>query len=383
MPKAKYKKRPDGRFETKIDTGKDENGKRQRVTLYGRTIEELDTKIRDLKNDLDNNTYIRDKRITFGNYAADFIETKKLTARFRTVEMYESIIKNYSGRISKRKLNEISRQDLQQIINEAAAKPRTCQKIAVVFGSIFKQAEIDSLIVKNPMVGIKVPAYHPEEKRPLTDNEKTLLDETEFTQKQKVFLTVIQNYGLRKEEALALRADSFDWISDEMKINRACVFKHSRPTEEPTKNHETRTLKLFPDDSALIRDYISGLDLSQDPHIFKNADGQWITAIGFRRMWESIIKRLNETAEELNIAKPENLTCHVFRHNFATDCYYAGIPILETRQLTGHKSLNVLTQIYTHLDQRKRDPRETLLLYREKQKTEREKLQEEKRKSVS
>ena len=46
--------------------------------------------------------------------------------------------------------------------------------------------------------------------------------------------------------------------------------------------------------------------------------------------------------------------------------------MLETRKLTGHKSMTVLTQIYTHLDEKKRDPRDTLLAYRMEQKLKRE-----------
>ena len=374
MPKAKYKKRADGRYCTHVDLGKNDDGTRNRVTVYGRTIEEIDNKIRDLKNSVENKTYVSKKDVTFQQYADQFIETKKLTSRYRTVEMYESIIRNHADSIARMKINDINRQDVQQIINANASKPRTCQKIRVCFGAIFKQAVIDNLVAKNPMVGIQTPAYVASEKRPLTDDEKALLDVTEFTPKQKTFLTLIQNYGLRKEEALALRDDSFNWKTNEMKINRACVFKNSRPTEEPTKNHETRTLKLFPSDADLIRSFIETGDFTEDPHLFKNQDGRWISAIGFRRMWENIINRMNEQADEMSIPRPQNLTCHVFRHNFATDCYYAGIPILETKRLTGHKSLTVLTQIYTHLDEKKRDPRDMLLAYRALQKQERDKI---------
>ena len=101
MPKAKYKKRADGRYCTHVDLGKREDGTRNRVTVYGRTIEEIDNKIRELKNSIDDKTYVSNKNsVTFGQYADQFIETKRATVSFRTVEMYESIIRNYSGNIS-------------------------------------------------------------------------------------------------------------------------------------------------------------------------------------------------------------------------------------------------------------------------------------------
>lgn len=373
MPKAKYKKRSDGRYCTHVDLGKREDGKRDRVTVYGRTIEELDNKIAELKHSVRTNTYIRSTGITFEEYSQQFLKTKRLMVEPRTVEMYESILNNYSASIASMKLTDIKRNDLQEIINENVSKGRTCQKIKVCFGAIFKQALIDNLIATNPCTGLQIPLYQAPEKRPLTDDEKTLLDETEFSDKQKVFLIIGQNYGLRKEEILALRKDSFNFKTNEMKVNHAAVFLHSRPTERSTKNHESRTLKLFPDDADTIKAFIETMDFSEEPHIFRNNDGRWITLIGFRRMWENIIARMNRKADELDLPHPQNLTCHTLRHNFATDCYYAGLPMLETRKLTGHKSLTVLTQIYTHLDEKKRDPRDTLLAYRMEQKQKREK----------
>lgn len=372
MPKAKYKKRKDGRYYANIDTGRDESGKRIRVSVYGRTAEEIESKIAELRHSVKTNTYVRQKSITFKQYSDKFVETKRLVVEPRTVEMYESILNNYASSINSMKLIEIQRADLQEIINENVTKGRTCQKIKVCFGAIFKQAMIDNLIVKNPCIGLQIPHYQAPEKRPLTDDEKTLLEETEFTDKQKVFLIIGQNYGLRKEEILALRKDSFNFKTNEMKVNHAAVFIHSRPTERPTKNHESRTLKLFPDDAETIKAFIDTLEFSEEQHIFRNNDGRWITLIGFRRMWENIIARMNRKADELGIPHPQNLTCHTLRHNFATDCYYAGLPMLETRKLTGHKSMTVLTQIYTHLDEKKRDPRDTLLAYRMEQKLKRE-----------
>lgn len=369
MPKAKYKKRKDGRYQTYVEIGRDENGKRVREAVYGRTIQELEDNITSIKLRIKNKTYISKKnQITFKKYADSFIETKALMSEPRTVEMYEYIVRVYSESIENMNLEDVSRMDLQEIINANSSKKRTCQKIKTVFNVIFEQAAIDGLIPSNPCTRLMTPYYKAPEKRTLTDDEKTLLEETEFTPRERVFIVVILNYGLRKEEALALRDKSFNWKTLEMTINHACVFKNSRPELRDTKNHETRVMKLFPDDADLITEFMSDMDFSDNPFLFRNRDGRWITAIGYRRMWESIMKKLNAKAEELNIPKPEGLTCHIFRHNFSTDCYYAGIPLLETRKLTGHKSITVLTQIYTHLDEKKRDPRDKLLEYRKKEK---------------
>ena len=45
MPKAKYKKRSDGRYVKNITVGIKEDGKPDRRSIYGRTIQELEFNI--------------------------------------------------------------------------------------------------------------------------------------------------------------------------------------------------------------------------------------------------------------------------------------------------------------------------------------------------
>ena len=56
MPKAKYKKRKDGRYQTYVEIGRDENGKRVREAVYGRTIQELEDNITSIKLRIKNKT---------------------------------------------------------------------------------------------------------------------------------------------------------------------------------------------------------------------------------------------------------------------------------------------------------------------------------------
>ncbi len=65
MPKAKYRKRKDGRYETKIDVGKDAYGRRIRETVYARTIEEIENKIAELKHSINAKTYVKKNTTTF------------------------------------------------------------------------------------------------------------------------------------------------------------------------------------------------------------------------------------------------------------------------------------------------------------------------------
>lgn len=364
MPKAKYRKRKDGRYETKIDVGKDINGKRIREAVYGRTVQELENNIAELKHSLISKTYTKRSPITFEQYSDRFLKEKDVSSEKRTYEMYEQIVSKYGQDLSDRKLTAITRQDLQRIINENKSKPRTCEKIKIVFNCIFEKALLDGLIGKNPCKGLELPRYQAAEKRPLTDTEKILLKLTDFTDKQRAFLLIGQYYGLRKSEIIALRKDSFDFNKNLIYVNRATEYIHEKPREKDTKNHETRTLRLIPSHADQIRKYIQSLPKDSDPHIFRCEDtNDWMDQSSFRRMWNQIIMKMTETAKENGLPAPQNLTCHVLRHEFCTSLYYMGIDLREAQRLTGHKTLTVLSDIYVHLDNAKRDPRDRMIEY--------------------
>ena len=46
---------------------------------------------------------------------------------------------------------------------------------------------------------------------------------------------------------------------------------------------------------------------------------------------------------------PSKLTPHIFRHNYCTMLYYAGVDVKEAQRLMGHSSIKITLEIYTHL----------------------------------
>ena len=77
-----------------------------------------------------------------------------------------------------------------------------------------------------------------------------------------------------------------------------------------------------------------------------------LTASSYRRMWDSIIRSLNEVSAE----PIENLTAHIFRHNYCTELCYQ-VPLISTKkiaQLIGDDESMVL-DVYSHIKEDKED----------------------------
>ena len=86
-----------------------------------------------------------------------------------------------------------------------------------------------------------------------------------------------------------------------------------------------------------------------------------MTESSIRRLLEHTLFEINalykkdqekefDTPESVSEFKTIYFTYHQLRHTYACFLHKAGIPVKEAQYFTGHKSLNVLLNIYTHLD---------------------------------
>lgn len=73
--------------------------------------------------------------------------------------------------------------------------------------------------------------------------------------------------------------------------------------------------------------------------VFNNPDNE-------RLSYEALRHQTRKLCEE---AKAEYRGEHVFRHTFATNCYYKGVNVKVLSKLLGHADIHVTNNIYIHL----------------------------------
>lgn len=355
------KKRKDGRYATNVTVGYDENGKRKQVKIYGKTKAELELNRAKVLIDVDHRTYISDKTVTFGEFGQKWL--KKKTIEITDNSMYEQVLRLHTTGINDLPLIEITQDDCQELINQMLDHPRTCQKIKLTLNQVFRNAIQSNLLYKNPAEGISIPKYKSTPRRPLAASEKTVLDAVTFTPRERMYIILIQFYGLRKQEVLALEKSDFDFTRLIITIRHAVKFIRNQPTIKDTKNEDIRTLYMLPDHVHEFMAFILSCDDS-DPHIFRNlSKGGWLSHQSFRRMFDSILSKMERKADSMGLQLPDDLSSHIFRHGFATDLYYAGVGLKDAQYLLGHRTASVTLNIYTHLDQEKTDVRDKLIHY--------------------
>lgn len=353
---AKYKKRADGRYQANISIGYDpDTGKRKFETIYAHSMSELDNKKSEIKSQLNKGTYANDEGYTISDWADVWFNTQKATSGIKTKEMYERLVyRHIIPAIGNFRLKELKKTDIQHMINDRAKHPRTCQQIKMCINQILESAIEDGLLYKNVCRNINLPIHIKKIKRPLTEIEKIAINKAPFTVKERAFIYIIQYCGLRRGETLALTRNDIDFNNNIIKVHNAVTFERSQAVLKPIPKSLAgiRNIQMPSILREFLLSYVKGLS---GLYLFEMERKEGLmTKSSYDKFWAKIVDKINTTAggdEEHRIVI--ELGAHVFRHNYATMLFYAGIDNKEAQYLLGHSDIKLTLNIYTHLEKDK------------------------------
>lgn len=360
MAKARYKRNTAGYFSTLVWDGTfDEYGRKHRVAVRSRiSSADLEKKVNALKAQVDTGTAVRKTDLMFIDYAEQWVGIKSIYAR-NTQRQYQDIIKYYlRPALSSVPLSQFSKFHLQMLIADNAEHPRTCQLIRRTVIQIAESAVDDHYLpesILRPLKAVKLPQYHKQERRVLTDQEKAAVFTADLTEMQRCFLYLLFFCGVRRGEALGLTTADFDLSRLEARVCRSVEFiDNSSAVKSPKSQRGFRTVPVTPQLAEFLKEYLPTLP---GDYLVHNQDGGIMTQSGFRRMWESILGKLNTAAGgTAEIRVIHGLTPHIFRHNLCTELCYQ-IPALSTKkiaQIMGHDESMVI-KVYSHILEEKED----------------------------
>jgi len=272
-------------------------------------------------------------------YEAAYISTKTyLTRRNFTT------LKNKCEPLYHKRMNEITRLDLQNLLNDVWDIPVTCKRLRQVLRSLWRSAEADGIVQKNVALRLDVPHETKKEKRPLTAEEKEALKKADFTPQERLLVDILYQFGLRPSEAFALDSTSVDTKNKLLIINKSLSHDHATPIIKSTKTGVTRKLPI--PDELLPRLKPTGTST----YLFTNQYGQLFTPFNIEKISKSIINKINLAMGGTDELRVTDMTLYNFRHNRATDLYYmsGNLSTKAKARYMGH-SEEMFLRTYSHL----------------------------------
>ena len=327
---AKAKKR----LVRQIDLGYKADGTRIRKRIYANSIADLDRQVHAILSEYEKTPH--PSEITFKEYSEKWLKTYKGMREAATQEMYKVVL-NKTESIDYVPLKYITTTDLQEIISENKEHPNTCAKIRLTFAQIWSCAVQDGIIPTDITKRLETPSTCVKQGRVLTDDEKTAVRDAELEPMERMYVSLLYFLGLRPQEALALLPE--DFTGDTVTIQRAVGYNGNNPYIKPTKTNNIRVLPVPYALQKLLDEYHT------ESYLIHNRQGKLMSKTVKSDFWLGIKAKI-----DAKLGYKSDLRPYVFRHTFCTICYYSGITLKKCQYLMGHSSLQMIMQVYAHLD---------------------------------
>ena len=364
-------KRKDGRYMGRYTV----DGKRKAV--YGDSFEEARRKLNEVLNEIAKGVYIEPNKYSVEKWLRDWLELYALpTVKRSTYISYEVYVRLHLvpelGRI---KLTSLRTEDLQRFFKKKAGteekkglSPKTLRNIYNMLHAALDQAAIDRKIIRNPILGVKLPKVKAKEMRVLSLEEQAALQEavSRSNELHAYGITFAVNTGVRLGELLGLQWKDVSEKGHYIHIRRTlgrlqkvdekgCLVKKEKgvtSTEivvrSPKSELSMRKIPLFDE----LWDDLMAYKKNQSAH--KEALGAAYHDLGYvfatplgmpndPKVFQTLFKRIIEDAG----IEPANF--HALRHTFATRALESGMDIKVLSAILGHAQASTTLNLYGHV----------------------------------
>lgn len=368
---ARAKKREDKRYERKITVGRNFDGSLNRISVYAATQKELESKVAEIKVQIEQGIYLSSDTALFGKIAENWIEHFKPTISEKMRLRYKGIIRGKLQPLAEMRVRDLRPMHLQVIINEMAKDgyaQKSMQMVKQTASQILDLAMQNDLVYRNVFEKIKVPHVDAEERQPITEEQRELILNTWEGHRMGVPALIMLYCGLRRGEMLALLWTDIDFKAKTLSVSKAADMPTNATTVKKPKTKAGTRIVPIPDAimPALLRARREAISMYVCPAM---RTGDIMSAQAYTEAWSSYMHYLNLCAGGRDKVRTKNengkvcfipavqamepFTAHQLRHSYATMLYDADVDVKTAQKLLGHADFSVTMKIYTHLSTEK------------------------------
>lgn len=334
-----------------VDAGRDENGKRIRLSESGFKLErEAYAAMHAAMEDR------RLGRINTRGTLKEFMDqwlpyhTKAKPLAPKTAERYASLAAHATralGGIALKDLNPFMFDDMYAKLAENLSA-KTVREVHNVVHVALKRAVKTKLIPFNPADGCDLPRVDQPEAVALNAEQLAAYQQAASGSWVDLLIRLAAAIGARRGELLATSWSDLDWDTNRLRIERSLYQVKSEIGIKPTKTRQVRVvsvplslieyLKLHREAQDQHRvmfgpDYRADLDL-----IFADPAGNYLLPSSVTRAAVRLAKK----------AGLQDVGIHSLRHTHASALLHAGVPVTNVAKRLGHRDAYTTAKIYAH-----------------------------------
>ena len=310
------------------------------------------TESADLDNDIEDEfKQIMNDQLVLSDFVELWLELFKKnsikTASYARLLESKKVMSNYD--ISRKKICDITFFDIQRHINELVNTGyaiTNIKKQVLIVTAPLRQAAAMKIISADPSVGIRMPVEDKVKKKTKEIQAYNDSDQDKIWKQISIepnntgYLAVAfqMETGLRAGELLALKWKDVDIEHNKMRIHATIInpqYKNASYQDSTKSKTSNRTIPLTPKAITILK------------RLFSKHETEWVFEQDKQRY--TYQKLTYQTKKLCRKAKVKYLGEHVFRHTFATKCYYKGIDVKILSRLLGHSSVQVTYNTYINL----------------------------------
>ena len=341
-----YRKK-DGTWCAVLPVGYDENGKRKRRYLYGRTKGEVLEKLNGLRSDVRAGTVPQPGRVTVREYVENWLENVASSrVRSTTLSTYLSIAKcHIVPHLGGNRLSQLAPVHLQAwhaTMAKAGVPARQRQAAHVLLKTILQHAMKLGLIPRNPLDVIDKPRVERKELQVLTPDEIRKLLKVAEGHRLEVLIVLALATGARQGELFGLQWRDVDLERGVLTIQRTLIeVRGHLEFGEPKTGKSRRRVDLPNYAVRALRTLRASQQATPHPTmlIFTDTEGKPLRKSNFtRRVWRPLLAK----------AELPRVKFHSLRHSHVTALLAAGGNMKAVSERVGHSRTSMTADVYAH-----------------------------------
>ena len=342
-------KRKDGRWEGRYIKCRDISGKAVYGYVYSRTYTETKEKLTKISAEVKSKAHNPTSK-DLSTYAFEWLDTVLLYCKQSTYVKYHNIVHKHiitdlgNLIISEIGTNTLSIYCQQKQFNDKLSS-KSVKDILSVIKQIFKYASNSGAVINCDFSNVSVKSNH-EEVSIITNFQLRKLIDFLTTHINHVNVGILLSLytGIRIGEVCALKYDDLNIESRILRIDKTMqriqnFNGNSNKTDIIISSPKSScSLREIPIPQSVVDIIIENKLYSKSSYILTGEKDRYIEP-------RTLQNKFNKIASSCGI---ENVTFHMLRHTFASNCIEAGVDAKSLSEILGHSNVNITLNRYVH-----------------------------------